>query len=98
MGLGRLRNLERKQAMERYEWVRPSELINVDMKTLDRFRKMGHRITGDRQKGRSYGAGYAKGHVAVIDTTLLTYIEVLADEQKHTEMGFLSRTIAWFNG
>jgi hypothetical protein len=30
--------------------------------------------------------------------TRLAYVEVLADEQKATAIGFLSRSVAWFNG
>ena len=97
LGLGRLRNLEPKQPVQRYEWERPGDLIHVDVKTLARFRKVGHRITGNRQQGRSYGVGYDKVHVAVDDATRLAYVEVLADEQKPTVIGFLSRAIAWFN-
>jgi transposase InsO family protein len=84
--------------VQRYEWERPGDLIHVDVKTLARFRKVGHRITGDRQQGRSYGVGYDKVHVAVDDATRLAYVEVLADEQKPTVIGFLSRAVAWFNG
>ena len=91
-----LRNLEPKQPVQRYEWERPGGLIHVDVKTLARFRKVGHRITGNRQQGRSYGVGYDKVHVAVDDATRLAYVEVLADEQKPTVIGFLSRAIAWF--
>jgi transposase InsO family protein len=69
-----------------------------DVKRLARFRKVGHRITGDRQLGRSYGVGYDKVHVAVDDATRLAYVEVLADEQKPTVIGILSRAVAWFNG
>ncbi len=58
---------------------------------------MGHRISGDRQKGRSYGPGYDKVHVAVDDATCLAYVEVLGDEQKPPVIGVLSRAIAWFN-
>jgi transposase InsO family protein len=29
------------------------------------YRKVGHRITGNRQQGRSYGVGHDKVHVAV---------------------------------
>jgi hypothetical protein len=83
--------------VQRYEWERPGDLIHVDVKTLARFRKVGHRMTGNRQKGRSYGAGYAKVHVAVDDNTRLAYVEVLADEQKPMFIDFLSRAIAWFN-
>jgi hypothetical protein len=66
--------------------------------SLARFRKVGHRITGNRQQGRSYGVGYDKVYVAVDDATRLGYIEVLADEQKPTVIVFLSRAVAWFNG
>jgi hypothetical protein len=37
-------------------------------------------------------------HVAIDDVTQLAYVEVLADEQQATAIGFLSRTVAWFNG
>jgi transposase len=55
LGLGRLRNLEPKPLVQCYEWKRPGNLLHIDVKTLARFRKVEHRITGDRQKGRSYG-------------------------------------------
>ena len=98
LGPGRLRNLEPRPPVQRYEWDRPGDLIHVDIKSLSRFRQIGHRITGDRQKGRSYGVGYDKVHVAVDDATRLAYVEVLADEQKPTVIGFLARAVAWFNG
>ena len=98
LGLGRLRNLEPKVPVQSYEWERPGDLIHIDIKSLVRFRKVGHRITGDRQRGRSYGVGYDKIHVAVDDATRLAYVEVQADEQKPTVIGFLSRAVAWFNG
>ena len=98
LGLGRLRNLEPRPPVQRYEWKRPGDLIHVDIKSLARFRQIGHRITGDRQKGRSYRVGYNKVHVAVDDATRLAYVEVLADEQKPTVIGFLARAVAWFNG
>ena len=63
-----------------------------------RFRRVGHQITGDRQEGRSYGVGFDKLHMAVDDATRLAYVEVLADEQKPTVIGFLSRAVTWFNG
>jgi transposase InsO family protein len=37
-------------------------------------------------------------HVAIDDATRLAYVEVLADEQQATAIGFLSRAVAWFNG
>jgi transposase InsO family protein len=97
LGLGRLRNLDPKPPVQRYKWERPGDLIHIDVKSLARFRKVGRRITGDRQQGRSTGVDYDKFHVTVEDATRLAYIKVLADEQKPTVIGFLSRGIAWFN-
>ena len=57
LGLGRLRNLEPKPPVQRYERERPGDLIHIDVKKLARFRKVGHRITGNRQQGRSAGVG-----------------------------------------
>ena len=59
---------------------------------------MGHRITGNRQQGRSTGVGYDRVHVAIVDTTRLAYVEVLPDEQQTTAISFLGRAVAWFNG
>ena len=64
---------------------------------MARFCKVGHRITGDRQQRGSTGVGYNKVHVAVDDATRLAYVEVLADEQKPTVIGVLSRALAWFS-
>jgi hypothetical protein len=79
--------------VQRYEWARPGDLIHVDCKTLARLRNVGHRITGDRQQGRSYGVGYDKPHVAFDDTTWLADEEVLAEEQKATTVGFFAHTV-----
>ena len=98
LGLGRLRDLDPKPPVQRNEWERPGDLIHIDIKSLARFRKVGHRITGDRQRCRSYGVGYDKVHVAVDDATRLAYAELLADEQKPTVIGFLRRAVGWFNG
>ncbi|QNI63596.1 transposase [Synechococcus sp. A15-44] len=98
LGLGRLRNLEPKPPVQRYEREHPGDLIHIDVKKLARFRKVGHRITGNRRQGRSAGVGYDRVHVAIDDATRLAYVEVLADEQQATAIGFLSRAVAWFNG
>ena len=97
IGLGRLRNLQPKEPVRRYQWAQPGDMIHVDTKQLARFERVGHRITGDRRKGCSPGAGYEKAHVAVDDATRLAYVEVLPDEQKATTVGFLVRAVSWFN-
>jgi len=84
--------------VQHYERKTPGDLIHIDVKKLARFRQVGHRITGNRQQGRSTGVGYDRVHVAIDDATRLAYVEVLADEQQATAIGFLSRAGAWFNG
>ena len=93
-----MRNLEPKPVAQRYERQTPGDLIHIDVKKLARFRKVGHRITGNRQQGRSTGVGCDRVHVAIDDATRLGYVEVLADGQQATAIGFLSRSVAWFNG
>jgi len=96
LGLGRLKNLDPKPPVRRYQWEHPGDMIHVDTKQLARFERVGHRITGDRRQGCSRGAGYEKVHVAIDDATRLAYVEVLADEQKATAIGFLARAVGWF--
>ena len=97
LGMGRLHNLEPKPVVQGYEGQIPGDLIHIAVKKLARFSKVGHCITGNRQQGRSTGVGYDRVHVAIDDATRLAYVEVLADEQPTTAIGFLSRAVAWFN-
>jgi len=53
MGLGRLKNLQPKEPVRRYQWAQPGDMIHVDTKQLARFERVGHRITGDRRLGCS---------------------------------------------
>jgi transposase InsO family protein len=98
LGLGRLRNLVAKPHVQRSEREHPGNLVHIDVEKLTRFRRVGHHITSNRQQGRSAVIGYDHGHVAIDDATRLAYVEVLADEQQATAIGFLSRAVAWFNG
>ena len=74
IGLGRLKNLQPPVPVRRYQWAQPGDMIHVDIKQLARFKRVGHRITGDRRLGSSRGAGYEKAHVAVDDATWLAYV------------------------
>ena len=97
LGLGRLKNLEPKPVVVRYEKQRPGELLHLDTKKLGRIQGIGHRIHGDRQK-RSRGVGWEFLHVCVDDATRVAYAEVLPDQRERTAAGFLERAIAWFRG
>lgn len=94
-GLARLKNLDPKSPVVRYQRDRPGELIHIDTKKLGRIQVIGHRITGNRRQ-RSRGAGWEFVHVAVDDASRLAYAEVLANERSPTAVAFLRRLVAWY--
>ena len=94
-GLARLRDLDPKPPARRYVRERPGELVHLDIKTLGRIRRPGHRVHGDRSV-RSRGAGWEYAHVAIDDASRLAYVEVLPDQRSESAMAFLGRALAWF--
>ena len=95
LGLGRLAALEPSEPARRYSRARAGELVHLDIKKLARFRRIGHRITGNRRQG-SEGAGWEFVHVAVDDASRLAYVEILPDEKRQSVTGFLVRALRWF--
>lgn len=95
MGLGRLKALEPKPPVIRYQRERPGELLHLDIKSLGRFDKPGHRVTRQRKGHRNRGAGWDCVHVAIDDATRLAYVEVLPDQKRGTTTGFLVRALRW---
>ena len=95
LGLGRLKNLEPRPVVVRYEKKRPGELLHLDTKKLGRIQGIGHRIHGD-QRRRARGIGWEFLHVCVDDATRVAYAEVLPDEREDSAIGFVQRAIAWF--
>lgn len=94
-GLSRLRYLDPPEPVVRYERDAPGDLVHLDIKKLGRIAKIGHRITGDR-RDRTRGAGWEYVHVAIDDMSRLAYVEVLANEQADTTIGFLKRALIFF--
>jgi transposase InsO family protein len=95
LGLGKLKALEQRPEVIRYERAAPGEMIHLDIKKLGRFDKAGHRATGDRQAGRSCRAGWDFLHVCIDDASRLAYTEVLPSERKEDTTAFLERALAW---
>lgn len=95
LGLGKLKALEPKAAVIRYEHAAPGEMIHLDIKKLGRFDVAGHRATGHRHKGRTYRAGWDFLHVCVDDASRLAYTEILPSEGQHDTTAFLQRAVAW---
>lgn len=94
-GLGRLKFLDRAEPVRRYQRETPGELLHLDIKKLGCFRRVGHRITGDKSWA-SRGAGWEFVHVCIDDATRLAYVGVFADEKGCSAARFLEDAIAWF--
>ena len=94
-GLGRLRALEPKQEVVRYERESPGELLHLDTKKLARIEGVGHRIHGDRTR-KNRGNGWEFAHIAIDDNTRLSYVEVLPDEKGDTTADFLERALRFY--
>lgn len=97
LGLGRLKALDPKPEIMRYEREHPGELIHIDIKKLGRIDGVGHRITGDRHgQSRKRGTGWEYLHVAIDDASRLAFTAMMPDEKKESAVAFLDAAIAWF--
>ena len=94
LGLNRIQALEPAEPVRRYERSHPGELIHLDIKKLGRFQRLGHRVTGNPQKGRSRGAGWEFVHVAIDDASRIAFSQIRADEKKESAVAFLEAAFA----
>ena len=95
LGLNRLDRLEPRLPPIRYQRERPGEMIHLDIKSLGRFARIGHRISGNRAS-KSRGLGWDHLHVAIDDASRLAYTEVLSSLGKEDATAFLTRALDWF--
>ncbi len=95
-GLSRLKDLEPAEPVRRYERDKPGEMIHIDIKKLGRFDRVGHRITGDRRRGETRGAGWEFVHVCIDDTSRVAVSQVLPNERKESAVAFLEAAVAYY--
>lgn len=97
LGLNRMALLEPRPPVIRYERERPGEMLHLDIKSLGRFERIGHRISGDRTgQSKSRGIGWDHLHVAIDDASRLAYTEVLPSLGREDATAFLTRALGWF--
>ncbi|MDA0142601.1 IS481 family transposase [Solirubrobacter deserti] len=91
-----------REAPNRYEWPCPGDLLHMDICSYSRFRRPGHRTTGDRsQRNRQWMAdstrvGYDYAHAIVDDHSRLAYVELHEDQKAATVTAFFERALAFF--
>jgi transposase InsO family protein len=91
-----------KEPANSYEWPCPGDLLHMDVSRYARFRRPGHKVTGDRSQ-RAGGwmrpetrVGYDYAHAIVDDHSRLAYVELHDDEKAATVTGFVERALAFF--
>jgi len=84
-----------REAVFRYEWPCPGNLLHMDVKRFARFREPGHAVTGDRTR-RSRHAGWVYAHSVVDDCSRLAYTELHGDELASTVTAFTRRALDFF--
>jgi transposase InsO family protein len=95
--LHRLALLDPPVPVQRYCRQRPGELIHVDIKKLARIERVGYRITGNRQRDHTRGAGYEYVHVAIDDASRIAFARIMPDEGQHSAVAFLQAALAYFH-
>ena len=92
----RLTALEPPPPIRRYERADPGDLIHFDIKKLARIERLGHRITGDRQRDHVRGVGWEFLHIAIDDHSRLAFAQLLPDESARSAIAFLHAALAFF--
>jgi transposase InsO family protein len=88
-----------KEAVRRFEWPCPGDLLQMDTKRFARFTRPGHAVTGDRATTgaeKRERVGYELAHSIIDDHSRLAYTELHRDERGPTVVGFVERAIAFF--
>ncbi len=88
-----------KEAVRRFEWPCPGDLLQMDTKRFARFTRPGHAVTGDRSRSgaeRRQRVGHELAHSMIDDHSRLAYTELHPDERAATVVGFVERAIAFF--
>ncbi len=91
-----------KEPHNSYEWPCPGDLLHMDVSRYARFRKPGHKMTGDRSHAGGgwmrpeTRVGYDYAHAIVDDHSRFAYVELHDDEKAVTVTGFVERALAVF--
>jgi len=93
--LNRIRDLEPRQPVNRYEHERPGDLLHLDIKKLGRIGRPGHRVTGDLTQ-RSRGVGWEYLHVAVDDHSRIAFSAILPNERVASVCRFLFQALRYY--
>jgi transposase InsO family protein len=95
LGLNRMRDLEPRPIVQRYEHARPGDLLHLDIKKLGRIGRPSHRVTGNRRDSVE-GIGWEYVHVAIDDHSRIAFSAIYANEQQDATVAFLLAAVAYY--
>ncbi len=93
--LSRMRDLEPKPPVQRYEHAAAGDLLHLDIKKLGRIVRPSHRVTGDRRDSVE-GAGWEYVHVAIDDHSRIAFSAIYPDETQASAVAFLHAALAYY--
>jgi len=93
--LSRMRDLEPRPPVERYEHERPGDLLHLDIKKLGRIFRPGHRVTGN-PADRTRRVGWEYVHVAIDDHSRIAFSAIFGDEKARSTVAFLNQALAYY--
>jgi transposase InsO family protein len=93
--LNRMRDLEPKSPVQRYEHAAAGDLLHLDIKKLGRIVRPSHRVTGNRRDSVE-GAGWEYVHVAIDDHSRIAFSAIYADEKQVSVLAFLHAAWAYY--
>jgi len=88
-----------REAIRRFEWPCPGDLLQMDTKRFGRFARPGHAVTGDRHRTgaeKRMKVGWEVCHSMIDDHSRLAYSELHRDEKAPTVTAFVDRALAFF--
>jgi transposase InsO family protein len=88
-----------RDAVQRFEWPCPGDLLQMDTKRLARFSSPGHAVTGDRHRtgaDKRERVGWEFCHSILDDHSRLAYTELCPDERAPTVTAFVVRALEFF--
>jgi transposase InsO family protein len=93
--LSRIRDLEPKPPVLRYEHPHPGDLLHLDTKKLARIVKPGHRMTGN-PRDETRRAGWEMLHVAIDDHSRIAFSRLYPNERADSTVHFLHAAVAYY--
>ena len=93
--LSRMRDLEPRPPVQRYEHLRAGDMLHLDIKKLGRIAKPGHRVTGNLAD-RTRRVGWDYVHVAIDDHSRIAFSAIFPDETAASTVAFLSQALAYY--